>query len=908
MTNFFTKLASAFTLLALVASFVPAAVFAQEAPAEVVEAAPEEIVSSDLVVETPSEEEAPVEEEEGGIIDEVIEAVVDLFSANEESTQILAVGEKYVNDNAAAGGNGSLGAPFQTIQEAIDAAVDGDTIYVFPGTYSETASGRTVSTLTGATYQFGLFFEEGKDGISIVGIDEDGNVITDANDPNTPDIITNSTSNFGPSGVFVDANNITIQGIDIKSNTSGDNKSIEVIGDGFTLRDSNIDVSGGSVYINDFTGAGTRVNSFTIEGNNFNTGSTLDIASGAGAASPETDRVITGNTFNGNGATTRALISFSGGGQPWYVYPVGGAVITGNTFKDADQYIRARGAYTEAQFDWATYFADNIFTSGAAFVTDSADETRSYSYATYTNVRRIGRTISGELSNAVAGDTVHVGTGLYNEDIVLDKAVALIGSGSDASGTIIKNTLGGDSAAGAVQISASGTATSPVLLKDLRILPNGKAGISVGKFTQSTGTNVEYISLDNVQVIGTNLNACTEQERGLYVDNTSSLKHLTVLDSAFNNLAYGWYFQKSVSADASSVQFVTVDDTTFNHNGLKGIYAEKLSDATFTNVTANENGFSSVTDLAACSYFQPNMAGIDINLKAGAYAAISFVNPTITDNAVGAVNGAGIAVKARADGATYGVFPATLVGVSVSGGTVTGNKTGLRFGEPNKAGAGPTNVVVSGVAMSGNITSAVDNESVVTVLATGNWWGDASGPTIASNVGGTGEVIIENPGLVTYTSWCEAASCVAAPVSTSGSGGGRSGGSRRATTDTTGSIAGGQVLGAETYNFTVDLTIGSTGADVIALQQILIDAGLLMIPAPTGYFGEMTRAALAKWQAAHNITPAVGYFGPMTRAAIKASGTPATTMSAEARDVLIKDLLEKVKELQEKLDALEGAA
>lgn len=142
---------------------------------------------------------------------------------------------------------------------------------------------------------------------------------------------------------------------------------------------------------------------------------------------------------------------------------------------------------------------------------------------------------------------------------------------------------------------------------------------------------------------------------------------------------------------------------------------------------------------------------------------------------------------------------------------------------------------------------------------------------------------------------------VLAPEETNSSSG-RSGGSRRVTTTTTGTIdggtTGGQVLGASTYNFTMDLTIGSRGADVSALQQMLIDAGLLAIPAPTGYFGELTRAALAKWQAAHGVAPAAGYFGPITRAAILAA---APTMSAEQRAALIADLLKQVAELQAKL-------
>jgi hypothetical protein len=77
---------------------------------------------------------------------------------------------------------------------------------------------------------------------------------------------------------------------------------------------------------------------------------------------------------------------------------------------------------------------------------------------------------------------------------------------------------------------------------------------------------------------------------------------------------------------------------------------------------------------------------------------------------------------------------------------------------------------------------------------------------------------------------------------------------------------------AQTFTFTRDLTVGSQGADVSALQATLISQGHLQIAAPTGYFGELTRAAVARWQAAVGITPAAGYFGPVSRARIAAMG------------------------------------
>jgi hypothetical protein len=74
--------------------------------------------------------------------------------------------------------------------------------------------------------------------------------------------------------------------------------------------------------------------------------------------------------------------------------------------------------------------------------------------------------------------------------------------------------------------------------------------------------------------------------------------------------------------------------------------------------------------------------------------------------------------------------------------------------------------------------------------------------------------------------------------------------------------------------FTRDLTIGSTGADVTALQNWLISKGYSIPAGATGYFGAQTQAALARYQAANAITPAAGYFGPITRTHINSMGTP----------------------------------
>ncbi len=78
------------------------------------------------------------------------------------------------------------------------------------------------------------------------------------------------------------------------------------------------------------------------------------------------------------------------------------------------------------------------------------------------------------------------------------------------------------------------------------------------------------------------------------------------------------------------------------------------------------------------------------------------------------------------------------------------------------------------------------------------------------------------------------------------------------------------------YTFTMDLTVGSKGADVTALQNWLIGKGYSIPAGATGYFGAQTKAAVSAWQAASGIAPAAGYFGPKSRAAVAAMGGSTT--------------------------------
>jgi len=87
----------------------------------------------------------------------------------------------------------------------------------------------------------------------------------------------------------------------------------------------------------------------------------------------------------------------------------------------------------------------------------------------------------------------------------------------------------------------------------------------------------------------------------------------------------------------------------------------------------------------------------------------------------------------------------------------------------------------------------------------------------------------------------------------------------------------GSITSAAVHAFKANLTIGSLGSEVKALQEFLNSHGYTIANSGAGSpgnettkFGALTKAALIKYQKAKGITPSVGYFGPKTREAVNA--------------------------------------
>ena len=84
-------------------------------------------------------------------------------------------------------------------------------------------------------------------------------------------------------------------------------------------------------------------------------------------------------------------------------------------------------------------------------------------------------------------------------------------------------------------------------------------------------------------------------------------------------------------------------------------------------------------------------------------------------------------------------------------------------------------------------------------------------------------------------------------------------------------------FGQQVRAIATNLVIDSRGNNVTILQTFLFSqikgpaAQALTKVGATAYFGELTRAALAEFQAIVGISPAIGNFGPITRNYLKAN-------------------------------------
>ncbi|HLH92421.1 MAG TPA: hypothetical protein VKX28_28665 [Xanthobacteraceae bacterium] len=257
--------------------------------------------------------------------------------------------------------NGDFG--FKSVQAAVNAASEGDTIWVMPGTYTETFTPTPYSSTPG-----GLFINTPN--LTLEGVTADGTPFTSVSDANKdllPTVISGAQTDFG-SNIFVgpNADDTVIEGLHLQAGPETNNKLLEIWANNATVENNFLDVDiGGTTYSGAiaiyFNGNGSdfthEVDALNVSNNILNEG--IDLSNGVGIPSipffgfPSLDssQVIANNTFEGTfdlstgqGRYDTIVLNGQVPGIGWLLASNALPTITGNAFGDNTTPFLMRGS------------------------------------------------------------------------------------------------------------------------------------------------------------------------------------------------------------------------------------------------------------------------------------------------------------------------------------------------------------------------------------------------------------------------------------------------------------------------------------------------------------------------------------------------------------------------------------
>ena len=532
--------------------------------------------------------------------------------------------------------NNTQGTWHMSIQSAINAATAGDVISVYPGIYNQDeANGFNIVTGGAGSSNLNIFVNKS---LTIQGVDASGVPITDYNNVAAFVTAKRNTPSGNLSTIFIQADNVTITGLDITGFDDPDYnfKTISVIGDNATIKYCklhNLDQVA-NIYVYDpnynSTTNTSHVQSYRFEANYSDEGGPdnagIRIGSGAGWTGSSANRIITGNVFT---AGTYSVEFVGPGADPWDYYPVGAATITANNFSGSvkgslvawGKYLGVDGYGT---FDWDAIYSGNTFAK-AVIVKTSAGQVRSYSSGTIYNIRGIYNALQRYpiLQVAQAGDIINVAQGTYveNGQIVINKNLSIVGA--NKATTIIK--------------PAQGTGGSGYLADNTSwILVN--SGVTF---------NLSNVTLDGAgQVI---------------VNAVLSHGHGTIDNNIIRNM------QRLSSYDGVGVALFG-SDMTVSNNSLSGIGREGIFAAFFANATITGNTYTG----------KGSGNWLDYAVEVGRNSTATISGNTITAcTGVASVDGS---TSAGIIASSYYDVTGIHTNAAITGNTITGNFQAISVG------------------------------------------------------------------------------------------------------------------------------------------------------------------------------------------------------------------------------------
>ena len=425
------------------------------------------------------------------------------------------------------------------IQDAVDVVRAGATIDVHGGAYTEGHASVDYFGVAGGGQNFGLHIY--KDNLTIRGRKASGAALSGLDDADMPVVTAKYQTGFGAQH-FVSGSGVTLDGLKLKPVGSGTNKTLEVIGNDFTLKNSVIDNSGNATaaafYISDFALPGRpEVESFRLENNRFIAGTSASalvvVASGAGNSTAASNRVFRNNQLIGNPALSGARgfqVQGQMAGIPWQPFTAGAVSVEGNSFSGFDAPVRTVGLMTQP-LDWSAILDGNTFSGGAAlaFVGDTTTA-RAGSVAVAAQDgsggsnditdTRITRAIQASIDRAQSADTVRALAGTYAESLSVTRALTLKGAGRGS--TIIDPA--GSNATG-ILVSGNIGSGAAVTIRDLAV-QGGGSGIKVSDAATTLGT----LTLDGLAVLDNSSQGFISSNGG---SASTAVGEINILNSVF---------------------------------------------------------------------------------------------------------------------------------------------------------------------------------------------------------------------------------------------------------------------------------------------------------------------------------------------------------------------------------------
>jgi uncharacterized repeat protein (TIGR01451 family) len=335
-------------------------------------------------------------------------------------------------------------------------------------------------------------------------------------------------------------------------------------------------------------------------------------------------------------------------------------------------------------------------------------------------------TIDGAIGKASAGDTINVAAGTYNEQVLIDKTLTLLGAqaGVDARTRVAAESII-DNSCGPVQIEADNVVLN---------------GFTVQGSTQS----------DPCFISGIWTNPGFSGTQG---------GHQILNNIVQNNIS-------GMELDSTCVNPTLVQHNLFLNNNNSGPGSGNAIQTNFglCNAVIDSNKFSGHTNASVLVAAGPgggDQLTISGNeLVGGAATSERVVFGNVTNSAI---------TGNTSIGSTAINGPIRLFGgndkIAINGNVLRNGIRGIKVDDPFSIGPN-TNVTAHLNCIVGNTTAGLEVTSgghSSTLNADNNWWGSTTGPTIASNPGGTGDAIIDPDGVVVYTPFltAPAAACAA---------------------------------------------------------------------------------------------------------------------------------------------------